>query len=47
MHRMQACAQIQAFRVISTSKLKTLLPLHIWPINVVVYDDSQGILVLR
>ena len=39
--------QIQADRVISTSKLKALLPLHIWPINVVVYDDSQGILVLR
>ena len=39
--------QIQADRIISTGKLKTLLPLHTRPINVVVYDDSQGILVLR
>ena len=39
--------QIQADRVISTGKLKALLLLHIQPINVVVYDDSQGILVLR
>jgi len=39
--------QIQAYRVISTGKLKALLLLHIQPINVVVYDDSQGILVLR
>ena len=39
--------QIQANRAISTGKLKALLLLHIQPINVVVYDDSQGILVLR
>ena len=39
--------QIQADRVISTGKLKALLLLHIQPINVVVYDDSQGILVSR
>jgi hypothetical protein len=39
--------QIQADRAISTGKLKALLLLHIQPINVVVYDDSQGILVLR
>jgi len=38
---------IQADRAISTSKLRTSLSLHIWPINVVVFDDSQGILVLR
>ena len=42
-----SCMQIQAYRAISTGKLKALLLLHIQPINVVVYDDSQGVLVLR
>ena len=32
----------QADRTISTSKLRTLLPFHTWPINVVVYHGSQG-----
>ena len=32
----------QADRTISTSKLRTLLPFHIWPINVVVFHGSQG-----
>ena len=30
----------EANRAISTSQLKTLLPLHIWPINVVVFHGS-------
>eukprot|EP01034_Spumella_vulgaris_P042621 gene42621-52864_t len=33
----------QADRTISTSKLRTLLPFHTWPINVVVFHGSQGI----
>ncbi len=37
----------QAYRVISTGKLHTLLRVHTRPINVVVYHDSQGILVFR
>ena len=37
----------QADRAISTSKLHTLPRFHTLPINVVVYNDSQGILVLR
>ena len=37
----------QAYRVISTGKLHTLLRFHTRPIDVVVYHDSQGILVLR
>ena len=37
----------QAYRVISTGKLHTLLRFHTRPINVVVYHDSQGILVFR
>ena len=37
----------QADRVISTGKLHTLLRVHTRPINVVVYHDSQGILVFR
>jgi hypothetical protein len=37
----------QADRAISTGKLHTLLRFHTRPINVVVYHDSQGILVLR
>ena len=37
----------QAYRVISTGKLHTLLRFHIRPINVMVYHDSQGILVSR
>ena len=32
----------QAVRTISTSKLRTLLRFHIWPINVVVFHGSQG-----
>ena len=32
----------QADRTISTSKLRTLLRFHIWPINVVVFHGSQG-----
>ena len=42
----------QASRPISTSKLKALLPLHIWPINHVIYMgslaeiDSEGYLIL-
>ena len=40
-------ANNQADRVISTGKLHTLLRFHTRPINVVVYHDSQGILVLR
>ena len=37
----------QADRIISTGKLHTLLRFHTRPINVVVFDDSQGILVSR
>ena len=37
----------QANRAISTSKLNTSPRLHTWPINVVVFHGSQGILVLR
>ena len=37
----------QADRAISTGKLHTLLRFHTRPINVVVYHDSQGMLVLR
>ena len=37
----------QADRAISTGKLHTLLRFHTRPINVVVFHDSQGILVLR
>ena len=37
----------QADRAISTAKLNTLLRLHMRPINVVVYHDSQRDLVLR
>ena len=37
----------QADRAISTSKLHTLLRFHTWPINVVVFHDSQGVLVSR
>ena len=40
-------ANNQANRAISTGKLHTLLRFHTRPINVVVYHDSQGILVLR
>ena len=34
----------QAVRTISTSKLRTLLPFHTWPINLVVYEGSLGVL---
>ena len=37
----------QADRAISTGKLHTLPRFHTQPINVVVFDDSQGILVFR
>ncbi len=37
----------QADRVISTSKLHDLRHFHTLPINVVVFNDSQGILVFR
>ncbi len=37
----------QADRVISTGKLHALLHFHTRPINVVVFHDSQGILVFR
>ena len=37
----------QAYRAISTSQLNTLLRLHLWPIDEVVYLGSQGYLVLR
>ena len=37
----------QANRVISTGKLHALLRFHTRPINVVVFHDSQGILVFR
>ena len=37
----------QADRAISNGKLHTLQCFHTHPINVVVYDDSQGILVFR
>ena len=40
-------ANNQADRAISTGKLRTLLRFHTRPINVVVYHDSQGILVFR
>lgn len=32
----------QADRLISTSPLNTLLCLHAWPINVVVFDEPDG-----
>ncbi len=45
----------QAARLISTSKLNTLLCLHTWPINLVVFEESsvkhvsmlKGYLILR
>ena len=37
----------QADRAISTGKLHALLHFHTRPINVVVFHDSQGILVFR
>ena len=37
----------QADRAISTGKLHALLRFHTRPINVVVFHDSQGILVFR
>ena len=37
----------QANRAISTGKLHALQRFHTRPINVVVYHDSQGMLVLR
>ena len=37
----------QADRIISTGKLHTWLRFHTRPINVVVFHDSQGILVFR
>ena len=37
----------QADRAISTGKLHTLPRFHTQPINVVVFDDSRGILVFR
>ena len=37
----------QAYRAISTGQLNALLRLHLRPIDVVVYDGSQGYLVLR
>ena len=37
----------QADRAISTGKLHTLRRFHTQPINVVVFNDSQGILVFR
>ena len=37
----------QANRAISTGKLHALPHFHTRPINVVVYHDSQGILVFR
>ncbi len=37
----------QANRIISTGKLHTLRYFHTQPIDVVVFDDSQGILVSR
>ena len=38
---------VQADRAISTGKLHALLHFHTRPINVVVYHDSQGVLVSR
>ena len=37
----------QADRIISTGKLHSLRSFHTQPINVVVFHDSQGILVSR
>ena len=37
----------QAYRAISTSQLKALLLLHLWPIDVVVFHGPQGDLVLK
>ncbi len=37
----------QAYRTISTSQLSTLLHLHLWPIDVVVFHGPQGDLVLK
>ena len=37
----------QAYWTISTSQLNTLLRLHLWPIDEVVYLGPQGYLVLR
>ncbi len=42
-----AVGAIEHCRVISTGWLRTLLPDHRRPIDVVVYDDSRGVLVLR
>ena len=39
---MERGAGVQANRAIRTSKLSTLLHLHTWPINVVVFHGSQG-----
>ncbi len=45
--RTQAMRTSQVDRVISTGKLHALPHFHTRPINVVVYHDSQGILVFR
>ena len=37
----------QAYRAISTSQLKALPLLHLWPIDVVVFHGPQGDLVLK
>ena len=37
----------ESFRVISTARLRTLPPVHLPPINVVVFNDPKGDLILR
>ncbi|CAM9924540.1 unnamed protein product [Phaeothamnion confervicola] len=41
------CGNGQDYRAISTSKLHALPHFHTWPINVVVFHDSKGVLVSR
>ena len=40
--RLAVSGSNQAYRAISTSQLKALLLLHLWPIDVVVFHGSQG-----
>ena len=40
-------ARKESFRVISTARLRTLPPVHLPPINVVVCNDPNGDLILR
>ena len=40
-------SRAESFRVISTARLRTLPPVHLQPIDVVVFNDPKGDLILR